>query len=223
MAPGGPGKHSAAPMSQWISDVLAARDFWISASVAVLFFLGGKFYGVAVRTFRVLLYRHQQFSITGFWIGNCVLPSVPDRYLVEVWKIVQRGENVHLQMFSYYPDGRIDRCLGSGIFRGSLLSALYYTCGAETCESGALALRLKGNALVGSYAQYDVDDATERFFSSDSSYTLSRLPLSLGRKILMILGRPPFPGYPEIDAQYVRHHSQRLPAIREHPAPSPRD
>ncbi|MFN2509427.1 MAG: hypothetical protein ABR589_11720 [Chthoniobacterales bacterium] len=190
-------------MSSWITQVLTSRDFWINFSVAVVFFLGGKFSLVLARTYKLLLQRRQRFSVTGFWIGTCALPSYQGRYSVEIWKLVQRRDSVNLAMFAYSPmDTVVDRCSGSGVLRGAFLSAIYYSCRRDSTESGVLALRTKGKHLVGSYAQYDPGHPDEHFFSSDGTYTLFRLKLPLGRAVKMLLGYPPFESFERINDVY---------------------
>lgn len=179
-------------MISWLEQVFTAKDFWISLSVAIVFFLAGKFWNACRRMANVLFQRRRDFSLNGFWIGTCTLPSYGEKYCVEIWKIVQRGEAVDLVMFSFAPaEPFIDYCSGSGVVKGATLSAIYYSCHPESTESGVLALKVKGRKLVGSYAQYDPGDPAERFFASDTTYTLWRLQLPWFQSIRMILGRPP--------------------------------
>jgi hypothetical protein len=202
-------------MISWLLQVVTSRDFWISLSVAVIFFLGGKFSSLLLRAFKFLLQKRHQITITGFWVGNCVLPSYQDKYCVEIWRFVQRGENVDLLMFAYSPiDGTIDRCVGAGVMRGAFLSAMYYSCKPDNTESGVLVLRTRGKRLTGSYAQYDPGDPDERFFASDGSYSISRVELPISNAIQMLCGFPPFKTFAEVDAIYKcsqqgKHLSER--------------
>ena len=199
--------------TSWLRQVFASRDFWISLSVAVVFFIGGKASSLIAKTIQVILEKHQKYTVTGFWIGSCELPSYKGQYCVEIWKLVQRGEDVDIDMFAYSPiDGSIDRCTGSGVIRAAYLSAFYYSCNPKNTESGVLALRTRGTHLRGTYAQFDTGDPDERFYASDGDYTLSRIALPLRQSIKMWCGRPPLRLFDEVDALY-RGAQSEVPAV----------
>ena len=142
----------------------AAANSTIDVSVAVTFVLFGKASAVAWRLIRRLRQSHQHYTVSGCWIGTCVLPSAP-----------------------------VSLCRGTGVFRGSIMSAVYYTPASDTYESGVLALRLKGRRLVGSYAQFDPNDLDESFFTSDTTYCLTRIQLPLRQSVRMLFGLAPVP------------------------------
>ena len=83
------------------------------------------------------------------------------------------------------------------------MSAVYYTPASDTYESGVLALRLKGRRLVGSYAQFDPNDLDESFFTSDTTYCLTRIQLPLRQSVRMLFGLAPVPAYSDAKAIFA--------------------
>ena len=190
-------------MYSWLREIINSKDFWISFSVAVIFLLAGKLSVLVAGFFRQLRQSHQSYSVSGFWIGDCVLPSHKNKYLVEIWRIVQKQDQIKLYLYAYSPiDNSIDKCSGSGIFRGSYLSAIYYSIRRESYESGVLALKLNKKGLRGTYAQYDVGDVDEKLYVSDGEYTLTRLKLPFFKTVKIALGFPPFKDFEEAHQTY---------------------
>jgi len=199
-------------MKTWLHDVLTSKDFWISFSVAVIFLLAGKLSALAVRLLRQIWQSHQIYSVSGFWMGDCILPSCNEGNLVEIWRFVQRHDQIKITLFAYYPTGAfIDRCAGSGIFRGSYLSAIYYSTRRDSYESGVLALKLHNKRLRGTYAQYDIGDVDEKFYTSDGEYMLTRVHLPFIKSVKMLLGRPPFRDYAEATIAYEQYCTKKEP------------
>jgi len=204
-------------MKTWLSDVLNSKDFWISFSVAVIFLLAGKLSALAVRLLRQVWQSHQAYSVSGFWMGDCILPSCGEGYIVEIWRFVQRQDQIKITLLAYYPTGSfIDRCAGSGIFRGSYLSAIYYSNRRDSYESGVLALKLSNQHLRGTYAQHDIGDIDEKFYTSDSEYSLTRVRLPFIKAAKMFLGRPPFRDYAEATVTYEQYCSKKTTVAVEH-------
>ncbi len=202
-------------MKTWLYEVLASKDFWISFSVAVIFLLAGKLSALAVHILRQVWQSHQSYSVSGFWMGDCVLPSCQG-HLVEIWRFIQRQDQIKITLFAYYPTGElVDRCAGTGIFRGSYLSAIYYSTRRDSYESGVLALKLSNQGLRGTYAQYDIGDVEEKFFTSDGEYKLVRARLPFAKAVKMLLGRPPFIDYAEAEAIYAQYRSKQRPVVAE--------
>ena len=183
-------------MISWLQQVFTSRDFWINVSVAVIFVLFGKALAVLWRLIRHIRQSHQSYTVSGYWIGTCVLPSYGGKPHVEIWRIAQNREDIHLSFFCYPPDGTaISLCRGTGVFRGAILSAIYYTPASDTYESGVLAVRLKGRRLVGSYSQFDPNHPEESFFFSDTSYSLARIRLPFRQAVRMLFGFRPLLTY----------------------------
>lgn len=200
-------------MKTWLNEVFTSKDFWISFSVAVIFLVSGKLLAFAARLSRQIWQSHQSYSVSGFWIGDCILPSCGGAYLVEIWRFVQRQDQIKITLFVYSPtETLIDQCAGAGIFRGSYLSAIYYSRRRESYESGVLALKLSNHRLRGTYAQYDLGDADEKFYTSDGEYTLTRARLPFLKAAKMMLGKPPFRDYAEAHAAYEQYCPKRKSA-----------
>ena len=190
-------------MISWLQQVFTSRDFWINVSVAVTFVLFGKASAMLWRLIRHVRQSHQSYTVSGYWIGTCVLPSYGGKPHVELWRIVQSREDIHLSFFYYPPDGTaISLCRGTGVFRGSILSAVYFTPSSDTYESGVLAVRLKGRRLVGSYSQFDPNHLEETFFASDTSYCLTRIQLPFRQAVRMLFGLRPLLTYSHAKALY---------------------
>ncbi len=183
-------------MADWFYQVFTSKEFWISFCVAGSFLVFGKTSAVMWRLFRYVRQSHQSYTVSGFWIGTCILPSYGGKPHIEIWRLTQSQENVALSFFCYPPDETtIEHCAGAGIFRGANLSALYYSTLRGAYDSGVLVLRLKAQRLIGSYAQFDPKDQEEVFFASDTSYSLTRVQLSLWQATRMFLGFKPLPTY----------------------------
>lgn len=176
-----------------------AKEFAVSLIVAATFFILGKSWGLVGRFVQTLRQAASSFTVSGFWVGTCVLPSYNDSPSIEIWRITQKDQAISLKFFEYKSSSeRIDKCTGSGVFRGGLFSAIYYSTRPDSYESGVLALRLRGMGLSGVYAQYDVGKSDEKFFASDTTYELFRVRLSWRRALLFAFGRKPFKDFAEV-------------------------
>lgn len=201
-------------MKSWLSQVFSSKDFWINFSVAVIFLLTGKLSTTFIRIARQIWQSNRLYSVSGFWIGHCVLPSVGSSYLVEIWRIVQRKDQIKLTLFVYSPNDKyIDKHIGSGVFRGSYLSAIYYSVRRDSYESGVIALKLARKKLSGTYAQFDIGSSDERFYASDGEYSITRVDLPLKKAMKMWLGFPPFQSFSEANAAFEQHCTKPVALI----------
>jgi hypothetical protein len=134
------------------------------------------------------------FSLTGSWTGTCRMPSYPpDVEATEIYRIVVRKEHVTFSFFNYHPDLEpVRKYIGSGILRGRVLSAFYYSPSRDSSDSGVLALRLIGLKLRGHYAQYDLQK-DELLMSSGEMFELTRIKVPMFVQLRMMFGRKPFP------------------------------
>jgi hypothetical protein len=190
-------------MPSWIEQIFTSRDFAVSLAVAMFFFLFGQSWGFLWRFFQSVRQSYREFSISGFWVGTCALPSYQNKQFIELWRFTQRRERVHLTFFAYPPPGvgNVDKCAGMGVLSGGILSAVYYSVLPNSYESGVVALRLRGLHLAGSYSQFDVGSPDEKFFASDTGYSLHRVRLSSWKALRFALGIDPFSGrYEEVTA-----------------------
>ena len=199
-------------LKNWLHEVLSSKDFWISVSVAVIFLVVGKFSALAIRLSRQIWQSRQAYSVSGFWIGDCVLPSCRGSYWIEIWRFVQRQNHIKITFYAYDSKGSlVDRYVGLGIFRGSYFSAIYYSSRRDSYESGVLALKLKNHRLRGTYAQHDIGDADENLYTSNGEYTLTRVHLPFLKAARMLLGKPPF----EAKTIYEQYYPKKEPVAAE--------
>jgi hypothetical protein len=156
--------------------------------------------------------RHD-FGLSGYWIGECDLPSYPQPKL-EIWRYVQRGDDVSFRFCDYdQKDPAIFDWIGRGVLRGDLCSLYYYKHHSQDYDSGVLLLRLKGRRLEGIYAQYDPNapSASVPLFVSNirqgaatKLYTQFRAQLPFLAKARMALGWPPFKKHAEVAALFEK-------------------
>ena len=147
----------------------------------------------------------KNFGISGFWIGTCWLPSNKETHCIEIWQYAVGGDSVTLKFFGYNSASpKINKCLGGGVFRGAMLSAYHYDFEKSTCESGVIALELRGMRLVGVYVQFDVDVDNEQLFVSEPDYVQRRVKLPFLSRMRMIVGLPPFLTYKEAKEVYEK-------------------
>lgn len=187
-------------MNQFIRDVLTSKDFITSFIVAVTFFVVGKSWNMLWRFFQSLRQSFREFSVAGFWVGTCALPSYAGRHSLEVWRFTHKRERIQFHFFAYPPPGcgHNNRSAGMGVFSGGVMSAVYYSLDPSSNESGVLALRVRGRCLTGVYAQYDLDTPEETFFASDDTYSLHRVRLPFAKAMMYAFGVSPFKDYAEV-------------------------
>jgi hypothetical protein len=192
-------------MNPMIRDFITSKDFITSLVIAVLSFIVGKGWDIIRRFVQAFRQTLHDFTISGFWVGTCALPSSKNDRLLEVWRLSQKREQVYLSFFVYHPsgDGSIGKYSGTGVFRGEILSAVYYSLLPENCESGVLALRFRAKRLSGVYAQFDLNSPEQPVFVSDPTFALHRTRLSPYKAFRFALGKMPFASYEEAAQFFV--------------------
>lgn len=183
------------------------ESFWgdvvvnvVAGAIAVII---GKLLLVGADVVRAFFQLRRSFSIAGAWIGTCKLPNYgPDVEAVEIYRIVVRGERVDISLFNYRPDSAvIQLCRGLGIWRSHLLSAYYYAPDPTNTESGVFVLRLSGNRLKGTYAQYDVE-SDEQLAVGMETFELRRVALTTAQQVRLALGVRPVASHTAARALY---------------------
>src|SRR5262249_24912940 len=170
--------------------------------VAVVLLIAGKAGGWLISTVRNILNARTEFGISGFWIGECSLPS---HNSLEIWRYLMHGSHVRLTFFSYQPTGPdVDKWVGVGVFRGELLSAYYFKRHSGSYTTGVIALRLHGSGrLEGAYAQSDVEGSKE-FYVSDTNYMQMRVTPPFLSRVRMFFGISPFRAYEKAKTLYEK-------------------
>lgn len=162
-----------------------------------------------------LLQRHNRFTLSGVWIGCCELPHYPpDTEAIEIYRLVQKGDNVSFKFFNYRPDvAQVLKYLGAGICRGQLLSAFYYIPMREKSDSGVFVVRKVGETLKGVYAQYDLR-AAETLKISAEDFVLNRIEIPLWNRMRMTIGLRPYTTHDNVRTLYnLTQAEQSLPPI----------
>lgn len=177
--------------------------FWHGVAVSVVIAFLTLFGKWLLREARTFLQRQIAFSVAGPWIGECSLPHDKGSPNLEIWLYTQKKENVNFKFFAYAPDRLTQptKWMGGGVYRGSKLSGYYYKFEKRTPESGVIALELKGRWLKGMYAQFDPNVIKDPFYIG-SDYVQCPIHLPLRSQLKMILGRPPFRSYEEVQKIY---------------------
>jgi hypothetical protein len=187
-----------------ISEHVASSDFWQgTAAAVVLAALAAscrRLWAFGIAWFA----SSNQFSIQGYWTGQCVLPSYAAPQ-IEIWHYSLAGQSLRLTFYAYdksHP--RPTKWRGSGVFRGAHLACSYYLTGQstkKTYEAGVMALRLRALKLQGVYAQFDPKVGDEPLYVSqsagDDQYIQGQIELPVMARLRMRLGLSPFITYQE--------------------------
>ena len=195
----------ADPVCLIISFPIDTRSVVVGVIIGLITTLIVFFFKSLLRGAGTLLGRRGRFTLAGIWIGTCVLPNYPPGVIaIEIYRLVVRGDHISFNFFNYRPDIKaILMYLGGGISRGQLLSAYYYMSLPQKSESGVFAVRKVGEMLRGVYAQYDLH-ANEELKVSPENFFLMRVELPSWKRLRMIVNRPPYGKYDEVEQLYKR-------------------
>jgi hypothetical protein len=174
--------------SKLVEFALSER-FW--ASVAVLF-LVAFFRQLRDAAWRLLYGAWEwrnKFDLSGYWAGECELPTVSSH---ELWRYSLTRHSVKLVLYSYtsVAGEKPKKWIGGGVFRGNRLSAYYYLEDPNAPESGTITMELRGRSLIGVYAQFD-----PKLIVSKRDYEQVRVNLTrrerIKMRVKMLFGVPP--------------------------------
>lgn len=200
--------------SQFFFDIF--KEVLAGAIWAVLAWLIWKLFRVIQHLFKV---SRAYYRINGAWIGPCCLPRYSGEREVEVegieiYHLSKNKENLTLSFFHYRPDtSEVTRYEGAGVYRGERVSAFYYIDDSKVSESGVFVLRKVGELFKGFYAQYP--RSSVKPYQSAEVFILRRIQISLWAQLKMLLHRPPYKSYAEVEKLYKA-------AQREQPDPEVR-
>lgn len=189
------------------------KDVLAGAIWAVLAWLIYRLFRVIQHIFKV---SRAYYRINGAWIGPCSLPRHSgDREVqvegIEIYHLRKSKENLALSFFHYRPDSaEITRYEGAGVYRGERISAFYFIDDSKVAESGVFVLRQVGELFKGFYAQYP--RSSVKPYQSKEVFILRRIQISLWAQLKMLLHRPPYRSYAEVEKLYEA-------AQREQPDP----
>jgi hypothetical protein len=151
-----------------------------------------------VRPLIDFLRARRDFTLTGTWIGTCVLRSYrTDAQAIEIYYLKARRSNVTFTFFNYRPDiSAVRKHTGGGTRRDCMVAAYYSFPSVDSRETGVFLLKARkgGNILRGMYAQYDLN-ADEQLTVSGEDFELRRIRLPFMANLRIALGRRPVRNY----------------------------
>lgn len=192
-----------------MSDIIALltnKELMDSLSIGLvgLALLGlQKIFVILYNYFQNILFSYRNFTISGIWLAN-FLSHIKDKRNLELVRISHDQENIGLYMEQYSNlRNRIYKFEGSGVFRASKMSAVYYPLEKSEITHGVLALRTISTqagevALTGKYTEFETTENGETLRNVD--YTLKRIKLPLVKRIWMKFRIPCFRDYAELNA-----------------------
>jgi len=195
----------ATPMMPYLKELMArwTQEATTGFITAVLLAVAGIFGHWLFNVIRTAWRDRNAFGISGFWIGECSLPSSGQTPSLEIWRYSHAGDRVTLKFFEYKSgNSEVHNYLGGGVFRVSKLSAYYYELKKHTYESGVIALELEGLWLKGVFAQFDPNFSGEPLHVSTTNYAQRRVKLRFLSRMKIFVGRPPFRTYEEVKKVY---------------------
>lgn len=145
----------------------------------------------------------QGFTISGTWLAD--FPSyIPGKHNIELVRISQEQEKIRLYIEHYNNLERNNflKVEGSGVFRASKMSAVYYPIGTSDSRSGVFTLRTittpTGDVLKGKYAEFESTEKGD-ILHNNEDYTLTRINLPWKNRIKMKLNIPCFKNYDDLE------------------------
>jgi hypothetical protein len=151
-----------------------------------------------IRPFVDFLRARGDFTLTGTWIGTCVLRSYDENaQAIEIYYLKVRRSGVKFTFFNYRPNvAAVRKHTGGGTRRDSMLAAYYSFPRPDSRETGVFLLRARGrgDTLRGMYAQYDLG-ADEQLTVSGEDFELRRIHLPFAAHLRIATGRPPVKDY----------------------------
>lgn len=162
-----------------------------------------KIFVVLYDYFQNILFSYRNFTISGIWLAD-FLSHIKDKRNLELVRISHDQENIRLYMEQYSNlRNRIYKFEGSGVFRASKMSAVYYPLEKSDITHGVLALRTINTqtgevALTGKYTEFETTENGETL--RDMEYTLKRIKLPLVKRIWMKFRIQCFRDYADLNA-----------------------
>jgi len=155
---------------------------------------------------RNTIFSHQKYTISGIWLSKFD-SCEQKKHNYELVKIVQNQEIVklYIDQYSSYSE-KVLKLRGSGIFRGSKLSSIYYSSNKSDALSGVLILRsvyspIKPACLIGKYGEFGSEKYEE--IPYDGDYMLTKINLPIVKYIKMKLHMQCFRNYEDINKYYT--------------------
>ena len=145
--------------------------------------------------------KNQGFSISGFWLAD-FSSYIKGKHNIELVKINQEQEKIRLYIEHYnnLDKNNYLKIEGSGVFRASKMSAVYYPTDTSDSRSGVFLLRTI-TTPIGLQGKYGEFESTEKgdMLHNNENYALTKISLPLKNRIKMKLNIPCFKNYGELD------------------------
>jgi hypothetical protein len=199
-----------------IHHALASPGFWTGVGAAVILGILNSIGPWLWERLKQAWVSRDDFDITGYWVGECSLPSYDAKQL-EIWRYRRSGELVRIMFFAYDQSGsKPTKWRGGAVCRMNKLSGYYYLLDSHTYESGVVALEYKASRFLGIYAQFDPKCEDEPLYVSPTApmaYVQVPVELPLVPRIRMAFGRPPLRAYGDV-MKLFEDGKKRLPRRR---------
>ena len=146
--------------------------------------------------------RNQGFTISGTWLAD-FSSYIQGKHNYELVRIRQEQEKIRLYIEQYnnLEENNILKIEGSGVFRASKMSAVYYPVDPSESYSGVFALRTltsNGGVLKGKYAEFESTESGD-ILHNNENYTLKRINLPLKQRINLKLNILCFKNYDDLE------------------------
>jgi hypothetical protein len=184
---------------------------FLALIIAIVIVLAiGKIFGLLKNYFLNLRFsKNQGFSISGLWLAD-FSSYIKGKHNIELVKITQEQEKIQfkIQHYNNQNNNNFLKVEGSGVFRASKMSAVYYPKDSSDDRSGVFLLRTitKPISLKGKFGEIEsVEKGDVLHINMD--YALTKLSLPLWKSIKINLNIPCFKNYRELD-DYLKDTKQ---------------
>ncbi len=147
--------------------------------------------------------KNQGFTISGTWLAD-FSSFISGKHNIELVRISQEQEKIRLYIEHYnnLEKNNFLKIEGSGVFRASKMSAVYYPLDTDDSRSGVFSMRTvttpNGEVLKGKYAEFESTEKGD-ILHNNENYTLTRIYLPLKKRIKMKFNIPCFKNYYDLE------------------------
>ena len=172
----------------YLISILTRNEFFDTVLVGLLGIFLLKVAGAGFNFVTNAIFAYKNFSLAGSWVSIFESYAV-NKHNIELLHISQKGENVLLRIEQYNNTGKsLRKFVGKGIFRGNVLSAVYYPVSSDNVQNGVFVLRVidspdHGVMLDGKYTEFGHKSINEASVLQQGEYRLYRINLPILKKI----------------------------------------
>lgn len=196
----------------YVQDILTSQDLSKTIIIGILGGLILKFFSSLYTYVVNCIYKKSNFTLSGIWVSS-FNSYIPDKKNIELVVIKQKKEsiNLYIEQYSNHKQ-KVKKYRGTGVFRGSELSSVYYPLDKNDIQNGALVLKLFHSPIEGPYlngiyteVSYNGEDQTAKV--ENGEYRLERLNIPITKKFLVHLKKTYFRNYTEFQLYLLEHTS----------------